>query len=105
MTSLEDSARTSSTPIPYFSIRTLSTRADQYGDHTLHLQVYFSTSAPTATMSGEALSRVITLPSNRLRDQRKQLTPEELQAQLHQRTPVLPNISSADVIRELRDEP
>jgi hypothetical protein len=105
MTSLEDLEATSSTPILYFRIRTLSTRANQYGDNTFHLQVYFSTSSPTTTMRGEALSRIVTPLHDQLRYQRKQLTPEELRAQLHRRTPVVPTISPADVIRELRDEP
>ena len=35
----------------------------------------------------------------------EQLTPDELRSRLHQRTPVVPDRSPADVIRELRDEP
>lgn len=105
MTSLEDAETTSSIPIPNVRVRPVTGGANQYGDHTLHLRVSFSTSAPTATISGEAVRRVIPSPHHHLRYQRKPLTSEELQAQLHQRTPVLPHISPADVIRELRDEP
>jgi uncharacterized protein (DUF433 family) len=35
----------------------------------------------------------------------ERLTPEELRSRLHQRTPVVPDISPAQVIRERRDEP
>ena len=64
-----------------------------------------STSCSATTMSGEALSRIVTPTDTKLTYHRKQLTLEELRARLHQRTPVVPNISPAEVIRELRDEP